>query len=641
MRTSALIGWWATGFALSQFPVAQVATAADQPVVRQLSETPVEVAPVTDERVEQARARLRTSLAHAEQRMVAGSPNDEKWKRYLKWATLTAFANPPADDASQQATPELTELQEAIDRFRSGAEGVELPRLQRIATDARVLFDLLLLKTVRDPQQLATQQKRSLIDTLEREPLLLDPRASFAVEQRLDLFAGIDGAQPVTQVVSDRFGRANLHATLSARLLSRSVNRPVNEVQPVTDCILGTSIRGTGATCGQLNVTPMPHHGAARLIFTMDGNIASRTVGVNGPAQIRSTADTRFTGNKLVQLSREAFAVSPATFRAATSSQTQSVTKRGGGLGSRLVSIIGSRRVAQQKGQADAIAASHAEDRLEQAFNQRVREEISIARRDFEQEVLAPLERRGGAPQRMDFSTTSHAMLVEVLAAGRGQLAAGSPPPPAPTRDLALRLHQSGANHWAAAILSGATLSKTDPDQPAKLNRPMPDWAKRLTERSRARTDEVSDAEFKPWKLTFRRNRPVSFVFDDNQIEVLLHAAELEVGEGSDKERFLNWDFILRFRPVVIDGRVVLERIGEVDPLPTSFDPKSGRGLRGRPFAVRSNLVKELNREVDGKPAIPEEVPLRDLSLREGRGQLSARQMDSNGGWLTTGWDLN
>lgn len=588
---------------------------------------PLDVKQVESLELDSARRRLSASLAALDRRLIPGSSNAAAWKDYLGWQTLDQYAN--GDSA-----PKLTELQLCIDRLTSGERGLELDEFQQVANDARRLFDLSALATVEDPASFTQKQAGQLAGRLRSDPRLLDPRGSFAVEQRLDLFAGVPGAEQVVAAVAQRFDRSNIFASASERLVNRAAQRPVHQVSPVSETILGTRVRGTGDTNGWLRVSTVPSTGAARFTLKMSGGTDASTLGVNGPACIRSTSNTQFVGSKLVQLTRHAFATSPSAFHANTCSQTQSVSKRGGGFGERIVVAVAKKQIAKQKSRADAIAGQRAALRLEENFDSEVRQQLSEARRDFEQQVLAPFERRHAAPRRIQFHTTSDSLELEMLQAVRGELAAPDPPPPAVRRDFTLRLHQSGANNMASALVGGAVLSRSSLEEPAKLNVPLPDWAERLAERREPAGEDGKPEDFKPWKITFRRSRPLSFRFVENQIEVLLHAASLQAGEDA----YPNWDLILRLRPVLVDGQLVLERIGKAEALPTGFDPNSGRRLSSGQVGFRNNLMAALNPEGEG--GLPSEFPLKDIKLREGRGELIAKELDCIDGWLTTGWDL-
>ena len=585
-----------------------------------------QVEPVDPQQVLQAREQLREGLIALELRLSPGTANSDAWKEHLDWPTLLAFAE---DDQKTS----LAELQGPLLRLSSGHAGLEIEEFRHVARQTRRLFDLLQWSALKKPNEYFQAQAKLLVGRLGNDPRLLDPRGSFAVEQRLSLFAGLTGADAFAQRVLDRFAGDNVHATVSLDLLNHLADRTVTERRPVREVILGTNITGAGDTTGRLSLTARPSPDSALLHVSMAGNVQSSTLGVNGPACIRSSGSTVFTGGKSIALTREAFLSQPAEFDASTTSRTRSISKRGGGVGEKLVVAIARRKVAEQKACADSIAGGRAALRLEEAFDQRVEEELSQARQKFEQELLAPLERRGAGLRNLAFSTDSQSLGLAMRHAGRGQLAADTLPPLPPAGDLAMCVHQSGANNLADTLVGGATISKSAADEPAQLDIPLPGWASRLAERRReAAPPEDAEERFRPWRLTFRRARPISVRFDRGQIEVFLHAARLQAGE----EELDKWDLILRFQPESTGQGLLLRRVGEVEVLPTGFDPAGRRRrLSSRQVAVRNNLQPILS---EGLPA---ELPLKAIALRDGRGQLSLRHLQAADGWLTAVWDLD
>ena len=79
-----------------------------------------------------------------------------------------------------------------------------------------------------------------------------------------------------------------LHARLSSRLVAAGIERPLDEVTPVRDFILGTDIIGTGRTTGKLTIQLVPSADKAVLETVLVGKVDSRNVGYNGPATIHS-----------------------------------------------------------------------------------------------------------------------------------------------------------------------------------------------------------------------------------------------------------------------------------------------------------------------------------------------------------------
>src|SRR6185369_15115896 len=112
-----------------------------------------------------------------------------------------------------------------------------------------------------------------------------------------------------------------------------------------------------------IDVVPNPHRAVIDSLF--NGVTHSRTVGHNGPATINSAGETLFQVRKRIYMDPDGVKTVPATASARTHTNTLGVNAgRGGWLLGGLFNSIAANRVAQSKGQSEAISSRHAEDRL-------------------------------------------------------------------------------------------------------------------------------------------------------------------------------------------------------------------------------------------------------------------------------------
>jgi hypothetical protein len=249
------------------------------------------------------------------------------------------------------------------------------------------------------------------------------------------------------------------------------------------------------------------------------------------------------------------------------------------------------------------------------------------------------LIRVGGLPDHIHFSSTDNEIDLEIAQAGRGQLGAHEPPPALPAEyDAALRIHQTAVNNYAALVLGGATAEESEPGEKAKFDVELPGWMdKVLEDREDGQSDATpADEPFKPWSITLRRNRPLTVAFADGKVQLTIHLARLTSGD----DNFTRWDVTGVFTPELKDGGVVLHRQGDLEVLPTDFDPAKGQ-LSSRQVALRSNLTKVLNeRSAQGRGFSPtiEIKEWQPTGEFEKVGPLPLESFNSNGGWLTLVW---
>ena len=75
-------------------------------------------------------------------------------------------------------------------------------------------------------------------------------------------------------------------------------------------------------------------------------------------------------------------------------------------------------------------------------------------------------------------------------------------------------------------------------------------WKNRMDEKA----DNAADADFEPWSLTFRRDRPITVAFVDGKVQLTIHVANLKSGD----DVFDRWDVTATYSPEMADGGVTL-----------------------------------------------------------------------------------
>jgi hypothetical protein len=588
--------------------------------------------PVAPEQVAAARDRLAEAAVKLETFLRPGSDKGERWKTFLKWQGVQQQLDPNAKFASGP-------LLETLAQLRRNENGLELAPFRQAAAAIENYANVAAIAEVSDQSKYVEGLIDQIAGYLDRHAEAPTPRSRYEIERRLYLLENL-GAVPefIARIRSD-LGEPNALVEVDARLLARLVAEPVDDVGPVTDCILGTSITGTGYTRGVVRAETKPSSDGAAVLFVIEGTTDSNTVGINGPVAIRSDGTTTFRATKQVTFTDETFWNYPAVASATTNSVTRSVKKRGGGLGSRIIESIARDRVAQQKPQADAIAADHAEARIARSLDDQMLPRLRKARGQYEREFQTPLARVNAKPNLLKFSSTSQHLLATARVNATGELAADSPPPAVEhAGDVTLRLHESAPANFLSAWIGGATLSQTSADNPPRLDVNLPDWLEDAIREARDEADQdrvpESADEFKPWSVRFRRQRPVSIAFADGQATVTIHAARIQAGDDS----YDNWDVSATYQIVANGGTLLLMRQGEIDVIPSAFDPADGRRLSNRQVGLRGNLAREINRLSDNGRGFPEsaEIGPLDLSDRATRVDLLLFEHVATGaGWLS------
>jgi len=604
---------------------------AEETIASLIASAREKFAPITAEQVAAAKSQLESQAAALERYVRPQSANGKKWLAYLKW------------DAFQEALaaeePKFEPLVATYQQLNKDNGGLELKPFRSVSDALQHYIDLSAMARQEDQAKTYGGQLDGLASEIETYKSAPSANTAAAIGRRLDLLTGLGQSPELVSTIRNELSQPNAFVRVSSDLLKKAADKPINRREPITDVILGTRIRGDGRTTGNVTLRTIPSDNKAVIQLDTRGRVVSQNVGRNGPAVIRSTGYTNFDAKVVVELSENKFVSFPARVNATTSSALHSVSKAGGGIGRRVVANVGMDKARQKQGQANRIAADHAETRISRKMTREIDEKLAKAWKRYESDYRLPLARRGASPEYACFSTTDSSLDYVTTQATRGQLAAPSAPPEMPADcDLVARLHESAINNFTSALLGGATLSESKPGEGTKADVNLPKflkdaWKNRMDEKA----DDASDAEFEAWSLTFRRDRPITASFADGKIALTLHITKLVSGEDT----FDRWDVTATYTPELVDGGVKLTRDGELTVLPTGFDPAKGQ-LSSRQVAVRSNLTKVLTERSDEGRGIPQTISVKALEPDEDMkhvGTLPVTTFASGDGWLTVAWN--
>ncbi len=603
---------------------------AQNPISKLIDQARGEFKPVSANALAEARANIPARMKDVEDYVNPSSKNGKLWLRYLRWDALQRGL---AADHPKNLEPFDTTLRQ----LNRNENGLENRRFRRLANALRRYRDRLAVSLWENPTDIYNKQLDALQRDLEAYRKEPSPRTETALSERIRIIDSIGQAPKLVAALRRELAKPNAFVDISTSFIAASVD-PIDRNEPVTDCILGTNVHSDAHTTGRVDVASLPSGSRAVLEFTSTGHVWSNNTGFNGPAVIRSTSNTDFTAKKRVELSDPAFIGKSAQANATTDLHLHSVAKQGGGLGSRLVSSIGWRRAQGSRGQAEAIAANHAEGRIEQRFDDDLNDEIRKARKRYEDEYRRPLERRGELPDHIRFSSDKSEVKFEVTQSSRSQLAAPKGPPAAPERhDVTMRLHESAVDNYSASILGGATARQTKPDEDVKFDVELPKWMKKMWENRKTEATDNASAKaepFKPFALTLRENRPISVNFVRDNMKLTLHIAQLKTGD----KQYDDWDVTGTYKPELSEGRVLLHREGNLVMLPADFHGQ----LSSRQVGERRNLEEEFNKRSAQGKGFPKTIqfdPVKPEGKLANAGPLEFNRFSADGGWLVIGLD--
>lgn len=554
--------------------------------------------PITAADVSQAKA----SLEQATDKLdgFLSGENGAAWKKYLGFSDL--------ETQLALDVPDIKTLAGVYQKLTSDQVGLEMPVFANVATALEGYVNDYVGHQENLQEQYGEQLKK-LAAALEEYAQNPSNENAIGLGKLLGWLENMRQAPLLVAAVREQISQPNLKVVASERLLGAGIAQNLDENTPVDDYILGTDINGTGHMVADVRAELVPSEQRAMFDTMLSGLVRSRTVGYNGPATIYSNGATAISGRKRIVIDANGFSSYPATAAANTNTR---VTGIGGG---RIVQRVASRRVGEQKPQAERIAADHAADRVRRRMDEQIGEQLSQAHSDYLNKVRNPLVRRREFPA-LRFSTSDESLLLIGTAANRNQIAASTAPPEITVKnDLAARIHQSMVNNLCAALLAGRKLTEEE------LQQSVTDLLGKLPE------SLESDPDRDPWSITFARSQPLTVKFDDAEIEITIRGQRYTSGERD----FRAMNVTAKYKYEIDGPGIKLTRQGDLNIVP----PGKPRPLSGREITLRTLLEKRFGKLFE--PEVKYEGLVLPGRWREA-GILDLKQITAENGWMALAW---
>lgn len=346
-------------------------------------------------------------------------------------------------------------------------------------------------------------------------------------------------------------------------LMPPALEKPVSSSASIVDTILGTAIRGQAQTTGQVAMRLIPSDHTALFEFLARGQTSAQSQGVSGPVTVSSTSDARFAVLSRVSLDERHITFSPPKAAVNSRSQLHDVQVQTPILPGLLQSLAW-RRAQRLQPQADAIAASRAKVRYEQAMNETLSGAIGRANQAYQENVREPLSSRAALWERARFTSTDDALQIQVLYGREHEPRAESPAPAMSRRHGALlELHESLPQNLAQRLLRGATVTDGQLAWLMKIA---------LGEIPREAREFRLGEHLAPWSITLADDVPVEMHFRQGQVKIGVRIARLTIGERSQPmPAFIEATYLVRYSPS--GPQLLRERAVQVEVDPYQPDP--------------------------------------------------------------------
>ena len=582
---------------------------------------------VTPQDVGQAKAELVAAVSDLEQVISRRGPqNATAWKNFLHWNDVAAIVQ-----SSDVPPPELVD--EIAEQFKSDAvkkDGkpveLHLPQFVRVraalenyaATAAAGADAKLQEQYAAQLEELAKQ-----LETYVQDPAAGD--AALAAGHTLGWLERNRQARELVTAVRRAYWQPNFYGYASQRLAAAGIEDNIDEVRPVRDNILGTSLFGTAHMTGRTKLVLLENPNAAAFNVLLGGQAVSNNVGYNRGVTLYTTGLTQVAGTKYLQMNAGGMTAAPAAACCQTHSTINDICAK-----CRLVERIAWKRASGSKSQAEAIASDHAEIRVADQMNERSATLVKEQNDRYIDKFRNPLIRRGHFPRELNFSSHPDRAEVRMLQASGTHLGApAAPPPVAETHDLALRAHESVVANFGEGTLANYYLTDY------RLEQILRDDLKRDVPEELQVTDDKD-----PWAIRFARELPVRAKFSGGKVWLAIRVDTFYRGQDNREAPYnkaleelieISADYGIEST----EAGATLRRDGDVKirfPARPNPDQITARDTPSATFLRRKfrNLFKE---EFVGEG-------LTFKGRWERAGTLKLQELNSDVAWLTVGWTL-
>lgn len=531
--------------------------------------------------VEAAKQQLALALADLEAFVDLPSANGQAWSQFLQLDELHEQLEQPRASASRLASIEAG--------MRQNYAGLELPQFLALR-QAVSNYTNATKYGVNSERTIQVLQRRTQ-ELLEQLDGSADTSASEVnrLAARLAAYFHESGQAPAAMnAIVSQYGNPNLQIDASEAFINSLLGQSVAQPRNVNECILGTRINGTACLTGNVSANLSPMHNGVALTIHLSGHVATKNRGYNRGVVIHATGNSTVYASKHVVATPTGVTSTAATVSSDLRTQINSIQHR-----MKIVRKIASRKAAEQKPQADAIARVRLNRRVASSFDEQVNTKLAEANSNLQKldQPMPVLTRLGLSRPTFSFASTSSSVGGTITHAATHQLAASNSPLPSPSQlhGLAVDLHQSILENVIESFLQGRTLRSADLD----------DYAQQFVGEVPPELAEESQNE--QWSILFETYRPVGIEFDNGRIQLTLRMVRLSGPQGDLSG---NPTATVTYVPIWGDGKIVLQREGEVE---TDFGAGGG-GLQNT--NKRSVLRKKLDDVF--KPEI--EIPLDGVS---------------------------
>jgi hypothetical protein len=530
-------------------------------------------------------------------------------ERYANWLVFLRW-----NDLQQQLSASEVDIDQLIQierNMRQNYLGLELPAFTRLRQAISQYVSALLFG--QDPTsdlQAISQRLDQLAANLTQPAQDSDMKRQREAGFVASMLHQSRQAPAFLQSVRGQFSRPNVRVLASRDFVHRRFARPVSEPKPVDEVILGTRILGHSLLSGQVTPHLLNDPRQASLQLILHGQLHSQNTGLNRGVKIFTQGDADITASESISLTdRGLISRADTSVSAALASRITGIDHR-----LRLVERIASKKAAQQKPMADAIARSKLERRVANEFHQQLLAQLEETNRTLQDQSQPPALSRLGlaSPKRTSWSSSDYLAVLWQQQAEDQLAAPASCPLVVQPQGLTIQVHQSLITNLLDPVIGGRVIR----------NRDLDDWAIQFKQTP---SEELKkEAAGEAWSIAMAGYHPVEVEFDDQKVYFRIRTTKLDRGDQALEQKAI---IEAAYAVELQGGALQLRRQGGVK---IEFSGELQRGLRA--VTLRSFLKNKFD-TVFKEELLEQPVRLSDR-LPANAPDLEIVEVQMDDGWL-------
>ena len=295
--------------------------------------------------------------------------------------------------------------------------------------------------------------------------------------------------------------------------------------EQVNDTILGAAVRGNNSTLTNLSIQLIPDYESIRLGLFASGSVNSNTASRKGPVVVYNHGKSQFAAGKELMIRPDGIFYKKTETRATTGNRLVGMRTDLDGIpfiGS-IVRSIARRQHDEQRPFVRREVLARVERSAKKKMDVEVQRRLANVEGRVQTRVVEPLRKLQLDPRAMEMRTTEDRAILRTRLAGPLQFGAHTPRPQARADSkMSFQIHQSAANNMIEQLnLKGRRMT-------------LGELTNELSNRFGTKIDVPEKR--RNCIVQFAKNNPLEFEFEQGQIKLTIHFAELDNGTDSWKD---------------------------------------------------------------------------------------------------------